>query len=607
MATNIYNKKMRFTETLVFRKSRPIIDSLSNILGVSITLFDRNGNLTYQSSWRHQYCETIKADPSCSDHYAKIIDYVRNYQMPYIQECHAGFVTVAYPLIIQDNTQEIFSEVLIGILFFSPLLLHEQNKDLGEHLAPTAKESDNSQYRQPKELVKGVRTFSRYELNQIEGLIYTIFGEIIDSSQEISKIVEHSVAFQNELTLLYDFVKKAGGKTNLIDMLLYIQSILDTNIRPSQLLVLLNDEYIKELAALDNLAEKTENIRVNSISKVSDKGFLAEAIENGRTSIKNNMEGDSIFQFIIDLIAQKGMACPIKFDNKLIGLMVFFDKKDGEDFFADDAKFAEALAASIGVVLEIIYLTTKLAKSETWKEISFRAAHKIGNALFALKGPIAQIKLLQNTGKLTDDKVAELANRLDERMKEADYIIRAIKDYIRPGELNLKQTNINSILRKVIQDMRITISEKISLKTQFADGLPLVPLDIEKISRAIEELIQNATFFVGENGEINIRTYIASSDEKRELAFSLDEEFIVIDISDNGAGILDKNKERIFYPFFSTRAAGTGQGLAIVSTDIQLHSGGIKEVGKYGEGARFLILLPLDKNRGKSNETNINC
>jgi nitrogen-specific signal transduction histidine kinase len=605
MNTNIYDKKMRFTETLIFRKSRPIIDSLSNILGVSITLFDRNGNLIYQSSWRHQYCETIKIDANCSDHYARIIDYVRNYRMSYIQECHGSFVTVAYPLIIQDITQEIFSEVLIGVLFFSPLLLHEQNNNLEKHLAPTIEESDNSQYKQ--ELIKSVRVFSRYELNQIEGLIYTIFGEIIDSSQEISKIVENSVAFQNELTLLYDFVKKAGGKTNLTDMLLYIQNTLETNIRPSQLLVLLNDEYIKELTSLDNLAEKTESIKVFSTSKISGEGFLTESLESGKTAIKNNIEGDPIFQFITELIAQKGMACPIKFDNKSLGLMVLFDKKDGEDFFADDAKFAEALASSIGVVLEIIYLTTKLAKSESWKEISFRAAHKIGNALFALKGPIAQIKLLQNTGKLTEDKVAELANRLDERMKEADSIIRAIKDYIRPGELNLKQVNINSILKRVIQDMRITVNEKISLKTQFADGLPLMPLDIDKISRAVEELIQNATFFIGEDGEIIIRTDIASNDEKRELAFSLDEEFVVIDISDNGAGILDKNKERIFYPFFSTRAAGTGQGLAIVSTDIQLHNGGIKEVGKFGGGARFLILLPVDKNRGKDHETDTNC
>jgi signal transduction histidine kinase len=277
--------------------------------------------------------------------------------------------------------------------------------------------------------------------------------------------------------------------------------------------------------------------------------------------------------------------------------MVLFDKKNNEDFFADDAKFAEALASSAGVVIEIIYLTSQLAKSEIWREISFRAAHKIGNVLFALKGPIAQMKSLQVTEKLTNEKIAELIKRIDDRMETADTIVRAIKDYIRPGELNLKQENVNSILEKVIRDMQLTIGKKISLKSQFAEGLPSMLLDADRLSRAMDELIQNATYFIKGVGEIIIRTDIASEDEKKKLAFAADEGFIVIEISDTGTGVVDDNKEKIFYPFFSTRATGTGQGLAIAATDIQLHGGGIKEVGKYGEGAKFLILLPVTQKR----------
>ncbi|MGB9597319.1 MAG: ATP-binding protein, partial [Candidatus Poribacteria bacterium] len=523
-----------------------------------------------------QYCEKIREDNfACSDHYSTIVDYVKNYQMPYIQECHAGLLTIAYPLIIQDVTQETFSEVLIGVLFLSPISLREK-------------------YDPSEDLIENVRILSKSELMQIERLIYAIFGEIIDSSKEIAQIIENSVAYQNELTLLYDFVKKAGGKINQREILINIQNMLNTNIKPSKLLIFLDDEYIREFTLSDESIGKGKYIKLSSISRIDDDGFLAETIKTGKTIINNNINNDSISYFIDELVAQKGMACPIKFSDKLIGLMVLLDKEDDEDFFADDAKFAETLAASMGIVLETVYLATKLAKSETWKEVSFRAAHKIGNALFALKGPIAQMKQLQNAGKLSDEKILELTKRLDERMKEADAIIRSVKDYIRPNDLNLSQEDVNSILEKVIDDMKMTIGDKISLKLQLNRNLPSLKLDAERISRAIEELIQNATYFIENGGEIAIRTDFASRDEKQALSFLSDDEFIAIEVSDNGKGISDDDKERIFYPFFSTRASGTGQGLAIVSTDVQLHGGAIKEVGKFGEGAKFLILLPIN-------------
>lgn len=576
MKVNLNQKKIRFTESLIFRKSRPIIDTFSSVLGITFSLYDSYGNLVYQSPWRHQYCEKITEDSfACSEHYSTIFDYIKNYQMPYIQECHAGLVTIAYPLIIQDITQETFSEVLIGVLFLSPMFLREQ-------------------YDLSKVLLEDVKVLSQSELVQIERLIYAVFGEIIDSSKEIAQIIENSVAYQNELTLLYDFVKKAGGKISQKEILANIQSMLNTNIRPSKLLIFLDDEYIKEFTLSDESIGKGKYIKLSSISKVDNCGFLAETIKTGKTVINNNISDDPISYFIDELYAQKGMACPIKFSDKLIGLMVLLDKENDEDFFADDAKFAETLAASMGIVLETVFLATKLAKSETWKEISFRAAHKIGNALFALKGPIAQMKQLQNAGKLSDDKILELTKRLDERMKDADAIIRSIKDYIRPAELNLSQEDINSILEKVIDDMKMTIGDKVSLRLQLNRNLPSLKLDAERISRAIEELIQNATYFIENGGEIVIRTDFASVDEKRALSFLADDEFITIEVSDNGKGVSDNDKERIFYPFFSTRASGTGQGLAIVSTDIQMHGGAIKEMGKFGEGAKFLILLPIN-------------
>jgi len=612
-----YEKRRHLAERLFFRKASPIIDSLSSVLGVSIALFDARGEPIYQSAWRHPCCEMIKVavakretdNVACSAHYARITDYVKNYRMPYVQKCHAGFATVAYPIIMQDVTQERYLDVLLGTLFFSPLHLPEQGSTHDEeYFMRKVQELSVPEHEQFVDALQHVKSMSELEFNQMIALTRAMFGEIVESSSDIVQIVENSVAIQNELTLLYDFAKRAGGKVNPTDILTDVWDVLDKNIKPTKLCILLYDEYAKELTPIDGLSSKIEHIEVGSIPMESGEGFLAEAIKDGRSVIKNNLQNDLIFQHIPELSAKKGLACPIMLDERLLGLIVLFDKANGEDFFADDAKFTDTLAGSIGVAFEIISLTARLAEAaDSWKDVSFRAAHKMGNALFALKGPIAQMELLQSKGKLTDDKIAELVERVNERMEEADSIIRTFKGYIRPDELNLIKQDINSVLEKVIQNMHLTIGEQITLKAQFAEGLPVLQLDASRIAMAVGELIQNATHFIDGTGEIVVRTDVASNVEKKQLDITEYGEFIAIEVSDTGTGVPDENKEKIFYPFFSTRGIGTGQGLAIVATDVRQHGGEIKEIGKYGKGAKFLILLPVDRNKGEADAENINC
>lgn len=61
---------------------------------------------------------------------------------------------------------------------------------------------------------------------------------------------------------------------------------------------------------------------------------------------------------------------------------------------------------------------------------------------------------------------------------------------------------------------------------------------------------------------------------------------------DRGPGIPTENKERLFTPFFTTRSKGMGLGLSIVKGIVDAHQGVIGEVGRHGEGAHFIIVLP---------------
>ena len=102
------------------------------------------------------------------------------------------------------------------------------------------------------------------------------------------------------------------------------------------------------------------------------------------------------------------------------------------------------------------------------------------------------------------------------------------------------------------------------------------------------------------DGCISLRTKLASSEELKMAGVLINKQYVTIEVSDNGAGIPDDIKSKIFDPGFSTRPMGTGLGLSIVKRDIELHGGSIVEIGK--AGADFLIVLPISD---KAQERNV--
>jgi signal transduction histidine kinase len=78
---------------------------------------------------------------------------------------------------------------------------------------------------------------------------------------------------------------------------------------------------------------------------------------------------------------------------------------------------------------------------------------------------------------------------------------------------------------------------------------------------------------------------------RHRLAHS--QEYIQIEFADQGPGVPEDLKKRIFQPFFTSRVKGMGLGLSIVKGIIEAHQGLLRETGTPGEGARFLIFLPV--------------
>ena len=222
-----------------------------------------------------------------------------------------------------------------------------------------------------------------------------------------------------------------------------------------------------------------------------------------------------------------------------------------------------------------------------------------------LKTPITplliQLEMLQrgNFGKL-NKKQAESVTILHRNIKRLNRLITEILDVGRAmgGKMKLqkKLTNLNVLIGSAIETEKTKATSKNITITVTKSPLPLIDLDTDKITEVLINLIDNSIKFAEQNGNIWI--------EARQV-----ENYVVIGIRDDGAGIKDENIDKLFKPFTqlhnvqTRKVGGTGLGLSICKMILNLHDGDIwvKSEG-LGQGTTFYFSLPLKLSRSIVNE-----
>jgi two-component system nitrogen regulation sensor histidine kinase NtrY len=236
--------------------------------------------------------------------------------------------------------------------------------------------------------------------------------------------------------------------------------------------------------------------------------------------------------------------------NNFIGILVVFDD-----------------------LTEIIIAQRALA----WQEVARRIAHEIKNPLTPIK--LSTERLLKKWDEKAEDFEEVLKRATKTIVKEVDSLRNLVNEFSRFGKMpriNLEPTNINSIIEEVLElynDLR-----EVKVMTSLQDT-PEIDVDREQLKRALINLIDNA---------------IQSKTERIWLNTSYDPllEIIRIEVIDEGTGIGEEEKNKLFLPYFSTKKDGTGLGLTIVSTIISKHRGYIRVKDNEPKGTQFIIELP---------------
>jgi two-component system nitrogen regulation sensor histidine kinase NtrY len=227
---------------------------------------------------------------------------------------------------------------------------------------------------------------------------------------------------------------------------------------------------------------------------------------------------------------------------------------------------------------------TEIARAEkaiAWQEVARRMAHEIKNPLTPIQlSTEHMIKKWQNR----DADFDKVFNRSTKAIiKEVESLKNLVNDFSRFGKMpEIKKTpvRISAIIDEVIDLYKDYKDVVIAMSSQGEETS--VELDAEQFKRVIINLVGNALQAMQNKGKVDIR-----------IEYDIRSNRVCIDIADDGPGIRDEDKEKLFLPYFSTKKDGTGLGLAIAGKIVKDHKGYIRIRDNSPRGTIFSIELPI--------------
>ena len=236
----------------------------------------------------------------------------------------------------------------------------------------------------------------------------------------------------------------------------------------------------------------------------------------------------------------------------------------------------------IGIVMVFDDLTEmeKAQRMAAWREVARRIAHEVKNPLTPIT--LSAQRLKRKFGKETADPIfEECIHLIIDQVELIRNLVNEFSAFAKFPTVDPKPCRLPPIIEETIalyQEGHPTIT----FDTRMANGIPVLNLDRQQIKQAMSNLIDNAIAAIKDTGRIEI-SVTHDSILKR----------VRIEVADDGTGVSDEDKTRLFEPNFSTKKAGMGLGLTIVSTIIGDHGGVISVRDNQPRGARFVIELPV--------------
>jgi two-component system sensor histidine kinase PilS (NtrC family) len=242
----------------------------------------------------------------------------------------------------------------------------------------------------------------------------------------------------------------------------------------------------------------------------------------------------------------------------------------------DDARVGLiATCEDLSAIREMEQRMRQADRLATLGRMSANIAHEIRNPLASLSGAVEALTS-DALGTPERGRLAQIVLRESDRLNT---IIKNFLDYARPAPLTVTAVDVTDLVDEVLLLVEHR-AEPPHLKVRRDLPASLVwPVDAQQMRQAIWNLCLNATEAMPDGGELGVTARVHDNR-------------LCLELSDTGAGIPGEDLEHVFEPFFSTKAGGSGLGLAVVHRIVQDHGGSVDVRSTGGTGTTFTLRLP---------------
>lgn len=232
------------------------------------------------------------------------------------------------------------------------------------------------------------------------------------------------------------------------------------------------------------------------------------------------------------------------------------------------------------MVDELAESALKLAKGEreqAWREMAKQVAHEIKNPLTPMRLTVQsfQRRFDPNDPKI-HDKIKEFSETLIQQIDVLNSIASAFSNFAKMPAQNKEELNVVDVVKHTLdiftEDYIFLISDKEEI---------IAKLDKTQLIRIVTNLVKNANQALDD-----------VENKKIEVSVREDNNDLVILVADNGKGILEEDKDKIFEPKFTTKTSGMGLGLPMVKNIVEMYKGSVTYTTQINKGTVFKIILP---------------
>ncbi|MBI3378304.1 MAG: HAMP domain-containing protein [Nitrospirae bacterium] len=235
------------------------------------------------------------------------------------------------------------------------------------------------------------------------------------------------------------------------------------------------------------------------------------------------------------------------------------------------------------VVFDDLTDVIKAQKAIAWEEVARRIAHEIKNPLTPIKLSTERMMKKWEQKDKDFDQIFERSTRTI--VNEVDSLKRLVDEFSRFGkmpEIKKRPTSLASIINEALELFKDYKGFNIKVVLPLPDDVPPVEMDGEQFKRVMINIFDNAFQAMGNSGNIELKVHMDKAANR-----------VFMDIADDGPGMKEDDKDKIFLPYFSTKKDGTGLGLAIANKIVMEHRGYIRVRDNNPKGTIFTIELPI--------------